>query len=389
MEEEGTLEGNDGPNPTGKPSPGDFHSDTYNLYFKGLVRQETSAQLSAGFRVAICREEDDYLLFQMKGSLHDSKVTVLEAELMALKRGLTEAVSLGINHISICCDSFQIFELVMRRSAPEQENIALLMDDVQRIRRELTSSIPVTVTKNQAKFAYKLSKELIGIRTPPTEKKTCGGVSIEPEPMFSVALCRHQFGVEWMKQHIEVRLIEGDVPRCPHYGCTSILTLKSCAHLLTPKLKEMWEQRIKEDSIPVCDRFHCPNPRCWALMSKTELFESTEDGVRRCCFKCRKPFCINCKVLWHSNLSCKEYKTLGLNPKTISRQCKKCQHMIKQTHKTINVTCRCGYSFCYTCGAQWKLGGCRHHSQMVADVLVPGFIFFFLSMIICSISRRV
>ncbi|CAE6075218.1 unnamed protein product [Arabidopsis arenosa] len=178
-------EGNDGPNPTGKPSPGDFHSDTYNLHFKGLVRQETSAQLSAGFRVAICREEDDSLLFQMKGSLHDSVITVLEAELMALKRGLTEAVSLGISHISICCDSFQIFELVMGRSAPEQENIALLMDDVQRIRRELTSSIPVLVTENQAKFAYKLAKESISIRTPPTEKKTSGGVNIVINSVWS------------------------------------------------------------------------------------------------------------------------------------------------------------------------------------------------------------
>jgi len=112
MEKEGTLERDYGRNPTGKPSPGDFHSDTYNLYFKGLVREKTSAQLSAGFEVAIFREEDEYLLFQMKGSLHDSTVTVLEAELMALKRGLTEAVSLGINHISICCDRLELYELV-------------------------------------------------------------------------------------------------------------------------------------------------------------------------------------------------------------------------------------------------------------------------------------
>ncbi|KAG7633386.1 Ribonuclease H domain [Arabidopsis suecica] len=350
MEKEGTLERDYGRNPTGKLSPGDFHSDTYNLYFKGLVREKTSAQLSAGFEVAIFREEDEYILFQMKGSLHDSTVTVLEAELMALKRGLTEAVSLGINHISICCDRFELYELVMGRLAPEQENIALLMDDVQCIRRELTSSIPVTVTENQAKFAFKLAKESISIRTPPTEQKACGEVNIEHELMFSVALCRHQFGVEWMKQHIEVRLIEGDVPRCPHDGCKSILSLKSCSHLLTPKLKEMWEHRIKEELIPVCDRFHCPNP---------------------------------------SDLSCKEYKTLGRNPKTISRQCKKCQHMIKLSHKTINVYCRCGYSFCYTCGAQWKLGGCRHHNQMVAAVLVLVFFFIFHSMIMWSISRRV
>lgn len=109
-EKERTLAGEDGPNPTGKPSLGDFNSDTYNLYFKGFIREETSAQ--SGFGVVISREEDDNLLFQMKGSLHDSTITVLEAELMALKRGLTEALSLGINHISIYCDHYQVYELV-------------------------------------------------------------------------------------------------------------------------------------------------------------------------------------------------------------------------------------------------------------------------------------
>ncbi|KAL1208086.1 E3 ubiquitin-protein ligase RSL1 [Cardamine amara subsp. amara] len=307
------MEEEDSPNPAGKSSPRDITSDSY-LYFKGMIREGTRG-LIAGFGIVICREGDDNLLFQMKGSLHDPNITVLEAELMALKLGLFEAVSLGIDHISIYCDNEQIFELVMGRSMPEQENIAKLMDGVEHIRQLLKSSIPVLVTGNQT-------------------KKTCGicfdnDIKAEKK-MFSNALCNHQFCVECMKQHIEVRLTEGGVPRCPHYGCQSNLTLGSCVHLLTPKLREIWELRIKEDSIPVCDRFHCPNPRCWALMSKTELFESTqEDGVRRCCFKCHKPFCINCKVPWHSNLSCDEYKTLSLKPSTtLRRQCRKCQHMI-------------------------------------------------------------
>lgn len=104
---EGTLVREEAPKPFGKPSPGDFTSDTYGLYFNCLISEETT-----GYGVAICREEDNNLLFQMKGSLHDSNVTVLEAELIALNRGLYEAVTLGIEHISIYCDNNQIFELV-------------------------------------------------------------------------------------------------------------------------------------------------------------------------------------------------------------------------------------------------------------------------------------
>ncbi|CAF2343704.1 unnamed protein product [Brassica rapa] len=57
--------------------------------------------------------------------------------------------------------------------------------------------------------------------------------------MLSVALCGHQFCVECMKQYVEAMLLEGRVPRCPHYQCGSKPTLRSFASLLTPKLKKM------------------------------------------------------------------------------------------------------------------------------------------------------
>ncbi|CAA0384578.1 unnamed protein product [Arabidopsis thaliana] len=148
----------------------------------------------------------------------------------------------------------------MERSVPHHEKFALLMDDVHRIRQQFTSSIPILVTGKQANFTYKLAKETLvsrNIRPMPrtTQKKTCGICfvdDIEGQEMFSAALCSHYFCVECMKQRIKVSLNE-----------------------------------------------------------ETELTESTDDGVRRCCSKCRKPFCIDCNVSWHSNLSCKEYKMKG------------------------------------------------------------------------------
>ncbi|CAE6075231.1 unnamed protein product [Arabidopsis arenosa] len=293
MEEESTLVRADDSKPAGE-----IKLESYSLYFKGLVSEET-AELLTGFGVAIC-DKDDNLLFQMKEQVHNSRVSLLEVELMALKRGLTEAVGLGIDHKLIYCDHYRIFELVMERSASEQENIALLMDD-----------------------------------------------------MFSVALCGHEFCVECVKQHIEVRLLAGGVPRCPHYQCETKLTLGSCVNLLTSKLKAMWERIIDEESIHVADRVYCPNPRCSALMSVTKLSNSTkEDVTMRSCFKCGEPLCIKCKVPWHSNLSCNDYKRLGPNPtaddikmkalanKKMWRQCENCQHIIERSEGCIHIICR-------------------------------------------------
>ncbi|AEE78046.1 putative protein [Arabidopsis thaliana] len=378
MEEESTLVRAEDPKHVGRVSS-EIKPDSYRLYFKGLVSEET-VELLAGFGVAIC-DKDDNLLFQMKEQVHDSRVTVLEVEIMALKRGLTEAVGLGIDNISIYSDHYRIFELVMEKSASAEENFALLMDNVQHIRQRLTSSFPVLVTRNQIKFVYELAMETIvseiSIHIPDHDKtcSICSDDNFEPELMFSVALCGHEFCVECVKRHIEVRLLAGGVPRCLHYQCESKLTLANCANLLTSKLKAMWELRIEEESIPVEERVYCPNPRCSSLMSVTKLSNSTrEDVTMRSCVKCGEPFCINCKLPWHSNLSCNDYKSLGPNPtaddiklkalanQKMWRQCENCKNVIELSEGCMHITCRCGHQFCYKCGAKWITGRvfCTH-----------------------------
>ncbi|RID72396.1 hypothetical protein BRARA_C04290 [Brassica rapa] len=93
----------------------------------------------------------------------------------------------------------------------------------------------------------------------PSQKKTCRicfNNDFEIHQMHSIALCGHQFCVECMKQYIEAMLFEGGVPRCPHYQCEFMPTLRSFTNLLTPKLRKMWEQRVQKDSIPVADRVY-------------------------------------------------------------------------------------------------------------------------------------
>ncbi|KAA8535031.1 hypothetical protein F0562_030034 [Nyssa sinensis] len=95
--------------------------------------------------------------------------------------------------------------------------------------------------------------------------------------MFSVDDCLHHFCVSCMKQHVEVKLFHGMLPKCPQDGCTSELKMDSCRKFLTPKLIEIMSQRIREASIPVSEKVYCPYPKCAALMPKSEVLEYSKD----------------------------------------------------------------------------------------------------------------
>ncbi|KAL0750868.1 hypothetical protein Bca101_032871 [Brassica carinata] len=380
---------------------GSFRGDLmYRLYFKGLVSEETGtgtgkgkgkvSDVAAGFGVAIC-DQRDTLLFESKGQLVGRGANRQGAEIQALTRGLTEAWKLGIKHVSIFCDSFPIFQFVRGSWTPKQKKIAMLMDDLQRIRQQFSFTQAVLVAGNEVKYAYKLARESIVSQATPHENPRQAKVAarkeeclicfndIDPERMFSIGKCTHRFCFQCVKQHVEVKLLHGMIPNCPHDKCNSEMVIDACGKLLTPKLGEMWKQRIKENAIPVTERVYCPYLRCSALMSKTKISESAKSlqsaypasGVRRC-VECRGLFCVDCKVPWHGKLSCTEYKKLHPNPpaddvklKSLAnnkmwRQCGKCQHMIELSQGCNHITCRCGYEFCYNCGGGWnkKTGTC-------------------------------
>ncbi|KAJ8551840.1 hypothetical protein K7X08_028283 [Anisodus acutangulus] len=103
--------------------------------------------------------------------------------------------------------------------------------------------------------------------------------------------------------------------------CNSDLKLDSCSNFLTPKLIDIMKQRINEASIPVTEKVYCPYPKCSALMSKSEVLEYSKVsflgaeriGIRKCT-KCNGLFCVNCKVPWHYNIACDEYRRRNPNP---------------------------------------------------------------------------
>ncbi|KAF2560860.1 hypothetical protein F2Q70_00014851 [Brassica cretica] len=120
-------------------------------------------------------------------------------------------------------------------------------------------------------------------------------------------------------------------------------------------------QRIKENSIPLAERVYCPYESCSHLMSMTELSRrGSYSGFGRC-FKCHGDICFHCRVSWHFNLSCNDYRRLFPNKyredgvddaklKSLAslngwRQCPKCYHMVGRSYGCNRITYSAGMRF--------------------------------------------
>ena len=153
--------------------------------------------------------------------------------------------------------------------------MALLVNDVQRIRGRFSSSFTIFVSRCSIKHAYKLARETtvseisIPMDTPPrrakpARKMTCAiclDDDVNADQMFTVDKCGHRFCRHYVKQHIEVKLLDGTFPSCLQHRCKSQLTIDRCDKLLTLKLSLMWKQRIREDSTPFTERVYGPQDR--------------------------------------------------------------------------------------------------------------------------------
>ncbi|XP_050110115.1 E3 ubiquitin-protein ligase RSL1-like isoform X3 [Malus sylvestris] len=356
----------------------------FRLYFKGLVSEERVGKeraALAGIGVALCDPRDN-LLFEVRKPLIGSGTSSSGAQLKALIEGLNAALALDLKRLTFFCENRHIFQFITGKWTAKQRKVAMLVSQVKSLQAKFTVCNPILVPRFDIKFAFKLARDAIDSQSQtnqPAQSITSKNVNetcvicleaTDVNQMFSVDGCLHRYCFSCMKQHVEVKLLHGMIPRCPHEDCKSDLTVDSCAKFLTPKHVETMRQRIKEASIPATEKVYCPYPRCSALMSKRELLQDVKSrdvelsGVRKC-LKCQCLFCINCKVPWHRNRTCADYKRLNPHPpedtklKSLAstnlwRQCVKCNHMIELAEGCYHMTCRCGHEFCYNCGGEWK-----------------------------------
>uniref|UniRef100_A0A6N2KTY4 RBR-type E3 ubiquitin transferase n=1 Tax=Salix viminalis TaxID=40686 RepID=A0A6N2KTY4_SALVM len=363
----------------------DNESVVFKLYFKGLLSEENGNKNFGGIGIAICDPMKN-LVFEISKPLIGNGKSTIAAEAKALIEGLNAGLALGLKRIVVYCHCFPLYNYFTGRWSAKQRKVALLIDQIAVLREKFVYCNPILVPRNDIEYAFRFAREAITsqVTKHPAESSNERVAIIEAcvicledtdvERIFSVDECRHRYCFSCMKQHVEVKLLHGMMPKCPHEACESFLNVESCRKFLTPKLIEMMCLRIKEASIPVSEKIYCPYPKCSALMSKNEVSEYSKSAVpaglqgvgARKCSKCYGLFCINCKVPWHNNMTCYNFKRMNPNnpgedvklkslaTRNLWRQCVKCSHMIELAEGCYHMTCRCGYQFCYNCGAEWK-----------------------------------
>ncbi|KAL9370532.1 hypothetical protein Peur_035672 [Populus x canadensis] len=366
----------------------------FKVYSKGVESEERIRDIKAivgGIGVAICDSKDN-LIFEVskgidvgaEGSSSNKSCAGVSVELQALIEGLNAAFALDLKNLTFFVDHSMLYQYVTGAVQPQNGKISTLVNQVSLLQKKFADCKPSLVACSDVKFAFRFAKDAIVSQiTWPAEnskgkrklKETCVICyeDTDVDQIFSVDGCFHRYCFPCMKQHVEVKLLQGTMAKCPHEGCKSEVSIETCGEFLDPKLVEIMSQRKKEASIAVTEKVYCPYPRCSALMSKREVLEYTnssfvggeKSGARKC-VKCHFFFCINCRVPWHYNMTCYDYKRSKPHPRTedkmldslakrkLWRQCVMCKNMVELAEGCYHITCRCGYEFCYTCGAKWK-----------------------------------
>lgn len=373
------------------------NEEVFRVYFKGLVSDETVMNVKmsfAGIGVAIC-DTSDCCIFDLGKSFPveavDRGTESGMVELKALIEALNAAVTLGIKRVYIFCDSNSTYQFLTAKGQPTTNKIGTLVDQLNLIQRKFAYCGPYLVTQGNIKFAYKLARDAIGSQANKFAESVSGKTLLEQcvicfestysGQMFSVKNCRHRYCFSCMRKHVEAKLLQGQLPGCPHEKCRSSLEIESCKKFLNPEIYNIMSLRIQEASIPPTEKVYCPFSNCSALMSKTEVQEYTTTSfviaaggtAIRKCVKCNSLFCISCKVPWHDNITCSDYmkrfpfqsandaKLKSLATRNHWRQCIRCKNLVELVAGCYHISCRCGHEFCYTCGAEWikKKPTCR------------------------------
>lgn len=364
----------------------------FKLYYKGLISAENVDGVGdrwdtlAGAGVAIY-DPDDNLILKLRKQL-GVDLSRAVAEYLALKEGLMAAFDLGIRNVTAYGDCVQVYNQVIGRWNVRQRKVVKFHQDVVDQIDKLDKLFMVIIPRCDNKVALTLAREAIDTQLNKTVEHIHQGERSKQEncsicledinvsQMHEILTCRHRFCFPCMSQHVEVKLTHGCVPSCPHEGCNIKLTVDGCKQFLSSKWVEVWTKRLEEAAIPESDKVYCPYPNCSALMTLSGIDRSrqacssshpfpTAIGCTEC-KQCHKLFCIECRVPWHIGMSCQEYQRRAPQLHSVDakfhllaknsrwKRCTKCKHMIELAEGCNHMTCRCGFEFCYVCGAEWK-----------------------------------
>lgn len=192
-------------------------------------------------------------------------------------------------------------------------------------------------------------------------------ICVEPTPytaaFFIMGGCTHSYCSDCMVRYVASKLQDNITQiRCPAPSCPGLLEPDHCRSLLPKEVFDRWGNALCEAVLLASQKYYCPFKDCSALLfiDGDEEMTITESD----CPNCQRLFCVKCKVPWHVGIKCEEFQKLNkderekedimlmqLAKKKNWIRCPKCRFYVEKSQGCLFMRCRCGYTFCYNCGA--------------------------------------
>ncbi|PIA43226.1 hypothetical protein AQUCO_02000574v1 [Aquilegia coerulea] len=178
---------------------------------------------------------------------------------------------------------------------------------------------------------------------------------------FKIKGCKHFYCSECMAKYVASKLQENVTSiRCPVPDCLGVLEPEFSRTILPQEVFDRWGDALCESLILGAQKFYCPFKDCSAL-----LIDDGGVAVKDSeCPHCRRMFCAQCKVPWHTGINCKDFQKLGKGEREKEdillmnlakdkkwQRCPKCKFYVERSDGCLFMKCRCGFAFCYNCAA--------------------------------------
>ncbi|KAI8016914.1 putative E3 ubiquitin-protein ligase RNF217 [Camellia lanceoleosa] len=194
-------------------------------------------------------------------------------------------------------------------------------------------------------------------------------ICVEPKPLsdsFSIMGCTHSYCSDCILKFVASKLQDNITQiQCPVPDCNGLLDPEHCRPILPPDVFDRWGTALCEAVILSSHKFYCPYKDCSALLIDDGGEAGEQEVITQSeCPNCRRLFCAQCKVPWHSGIECAEFQKLNkderekedimliqLAKKNKWIRCPKCKFYVEKSQGCLFMMCRCGHTFCYNCGS--------------------------------------
>lgn len=168
---------------------------------------------------------------------------------------------------------------------------------------------------------------------------------------FSIKGCCHSYCKDCVCKYVDSRIQE-NVTRitCPVSGCKGVLELEDCRVVLSRDVFDRWGDALCQALILDSAKFYCPFKDCSAVL----IMDDDVSGIveSECPF-CRRLFCAQCKVPWHSGVECGEFQKLHKDEREREdimlmqlaknqkwSRCPRCKFYVERSEGCLFMTCR-------------------------------------------------